>query len=106
MKINLEKDAKDYLNRKHHDIVTVSADQECVGANCSEFIYPVIHFKQPDAQTTNRFDRFDVEGLTIWFDKKLETVPEVTLKLEHHLLKDMLRVEGLPTPPIMTHIKF
>lgn len=106
MKINLEKDAKVFLNLKNHSNLTVSADRECVGANCSEFIYPVVHYQPPDPKQSEAFDRFDIEGLTVWFDKRLETVPEVTLKLEHHVLRDKIRVEGLPTPPEMTHIKF
>lgn len=104
MKINLDNEAKVYLNIKNHHTLTVSADRECVGANCTEFIYPVVNYQQPDAKRTADYDRFDVEGFTVFFEKRLETVPEVTLKLEHHILRDTIRIEGLPTPPEMTHI--
>ncbi len=104
MIINLEKDAKTFLSAKKHNVLTVLADRECVGANCTEFIYPVINYKQPEEKQSAEFDKFDVEGVTVWFDKRLETVPEVTLKLEHHMLRDRIRVEGLRTPPEMTHI--
>jgi hypothetical protein len=105
MRITLESDARNYLSRKHHDVITVNADQECFGAQCSEFIYPVIRYTKPDAKSTERYDRFDLDGITVWFDKQLETVPEVTLKLEHHMLRDRILVDGLPVHPEVTHIK-
>lgn len=105
MRINLDNEARIYLNMSHHDILTVSADRECVGANCSEFIYPVVNYRRPDEKSAERYDRFDLEGLTVFFDKQLETVPEVTLRLERHLLRDRIRVEGLPERPKMTHHK-
>lgn len=104
MRLTIDHDAKVFLNLKNHHQVTVSADRECVGANCTEFIYPVVDYKEPHDKESQRFDRFDVEGVTVWFDKALETVPEVTLKLERHVVRDKIRVEGLPTPPEMTHI--
>lgn len=104
MKLNVEKDVAVFMNIRHHNTLTVSADQECVGANCSEFVYPVIHFRQPNTRESERFDRFEAEGVTVWFDKRLETVPEVTLKMEHHVLRDSIRVEGLPIRPEITHI--
>lgn len=104
MRINIDNDAKVYLDLRNHHKVTVSADRECVGANCSEYVYPVVNYREPPEKETQKFDRFDIEGVTVWFDKTLETVPEVTLKLEHHTLRDKIRVEGLPTPPEVTHI--
>jgi len=104
VRLNIDKDTKVFLNVKNHNTVTVSADRECVGANCEEYIYPVVHYRPPDEKEFQKFDRFDVDGVTVWFDRKLETVPEVTLKLEHHVLRDKIRVDGLPTPPEVTHI--
>jgi len=104
VRLNIDQEAKVFLNMKNHHSVTVSADRECVGANCTEFIYPVVDYKQPSEREVQKFDRFDVDGVTVWFDRVLETVPEVTLKLEHHVLRDKIRVDGLPTPPEVTHI--
>lgn len=104
MRLNIDQDTKRFLDLKNHHTVTVSADRECVGANCSEFIYPVVNYRQPSDRETTKFDRFDVEGVTVWFDRALETVPEVTLRLERHMMRDKIRVDGLPNPPEMTHI--
>lgn len=105
MKINLDDEARVYLNLTHHEVLTVSADRECVGANCSEFVYPVIHYYRPDEKTSEHYDRFDFDGLTVFFDKQLETVPEVTLRLERHFMRDKIRIQGLPEKPGMTHHK-
>lgn len=106
MRINLDEEVKTYLTDKHHNVLTVSADRECVGANCSEFIYPVIHFKQPPNRSSDQFDQFALDGLTVYFDKRLETVPEVTLKMEHRLLHTGIKIDGLPVLPEITHQKF
>jgi len=106
MKINLDEDVKSFLANKRHDVLTVMADRECVDANCSEFVYPVIRFKQPPGKNVDQFDQIGLDGLTVFFDKRLETVPEVTLKLEHHFLRDQIRIDGLPYRPEITHHKF
>jgi hypothetical protein len=106
MKVNLQKEAREFLNAHEHYIVTIKVDHECVGANCStNFSYPVVTYKMPDFERIDDYERFDMDELTIYFDKKLETVPEITLKLEHHILKNTIKVEGLPEPPPITHSK-
>jgi hypothetical protein len=106
MRIQMQPEVKEFMNAHEQAIITVRSDHECVGANCSEaFTYPVISFKVPEMGVVETYDIFEIDGITVFFEKKLETVPEVTLVKEHHFLKDRIRVEGFPTPPPITHMK-
>ena len=106
MKIQIQPEVKEFLNAHNYGIMTVTADRECVGANCSDaFTYPVIRYKLPENGIDERFDVFEVDGVTVVFEKKLETVPEIRFVKEHHLLRDSIRIEGLQTPPRVTHNK-
>lgn len=106
MRIQIQPEARAFLEEQNHMLITVSRDHECVGANCSEaYTYPIISFKLPEVGVDENYDIFDVDGVTVFFEKTLETVPEVTLVKEHHLFKDSIKLEGLKTPPPITHIK-
>ncbi len=106
MRIHIEPEAKSLLDQEKHTVITVKADRECVGANCSEaFTYPIITFKIPDVEEDWKFDRFTIDDVTIFFDKTLETVPEVAIAREPHMLKDRIMIKGLDIPPPVTHIK-
>lgn len=106
MRIQIQPEAKAFLEAANHTIITVHADHECVGANCSEaFTYPVLSFKLPEVGVNEDYDIFEVDGVTIFFEKALETVPEVTFVREHHLFKDRIRVDGFPAVPPITHAK-
>lgn len=94
MKISLDKEAKDFLDHKKCNTLTVSASRECKGEKCSEFSDPVVKCREPDPKRLESFDRFDVDGTTVWYEKKLETVPVVTLRLERRMLRDRIRVAG------------
>ncbi len=94
MNINLDKDVRNFLDHKSCNTLTVSASRRCKDDKCSEFFDHVVRCKQPDSKRTEAFDKFDVDGLTVWYEKNLETVPVVTLRLEHHLLGDKIRVAG------------
>jgi hypothetical protein len=106
MRIHIEPEARTLLKSENHSVITVKADHECVGANCSEsFTYPVITFKVPDVNEDWKYERFSVDGVTVFFDKTLETVPEVAIAREPHILKDRITLKGLDVPPPVTHIK-
>ncbi len=94
MKINLDTDTRIYLDHKNCKTLTISASRDCKGDDCSEFYDHIVKCSQPDPKRAESFDRFDVDGLTVWFDKNLETVPVITLRLEHHILGDKIRVAG------------
>lgn len=106
MKIQIQPEAKELLERDNHNMITLRADHECVGANCSEaYVYPVIGFKMPDGHDANRFDPFEVEGVTVYVERELESLPEVNIMLEHHILKDRLVATTEHEAPTMTHFK-
>ncbi len=106
MRVQIQPEAKEFLDAQEHAIITVSADHECVGANCSEaFTYPVLSFKLPEVGMNEDYDIIEVDGITVFFEKALEVVPEVTFVREHHMFKDKIRLEGFPTPPPITHNK-
>lgn len=94
MVINLDTDAKTFLDQKNCSTVTVSANRDCYNDDCSEFYDFIVECGQPDSKQEESFDRLDTDGLTVWFDKNLEKVPVVTLRLERHILGDKLRVAG------------
>lgn len=106
MKVNIHPEAKKFVQSQDYGVITVSADRECVGANCSSaFTHVHIGHKVPDEEKLDQYEIFEVDGISVFFDKSIETVPEVTIVKEHHLLKDLLRVDGLPVPPPITHNK-
>mgnify|MGYP004702748095 CR=1 FL=1 len=106
MRLNIEPDARTLLNRDNHSVITVESDQECVDNTCSEMVnYPVITFKTPDVSEEWKYEMFSVDGVTVYFDKTLETVPEVTIARESHLIKDKIMLKGLGTPEPIRNIR-
>lgn len=106
MRVQIQPEVKTFMERNDYSVIKVTADRECVGANCSEvFRYPMIDYKAPKFENLEAYDTFNVDGVTVYFEKSLEIVPEVTFVREHHLLKDKIRLEGLPVPPNVTHNK-
>ena len=106
MKIQIQPEAKELLERDNHNMITLRADHECVGANCSEaYVYPVVGLKMPDGHDANRFDQFEVSGVTVYVERELESLPEVNIMLEHHILKDRLIATTEHEAPTMTHFK-
>jgi hypothetical protein len=107
MRIQIQPEAKELLEKERHSLITLRADRECVGANCSEtYMYPVISFKLPEESDERHFDRFEVDGVTVFVERELETMPEVNIVREHHILKDRLIATTQHEAPIMTHFKF
>ncbi len=106
MKVQIQPEVRTLLEKNDYAVIKVSADRECVGANCSTaYEYPRIDFKAPKFERIEDYDTFNVDGVTVYFEKALEVVPEVTFVREHHLLRDKIRIEGLPTPSNVTHHK-
>lgn len=106
MRVQIQPEVRTLMARNDYSVIKVSADRECVGANCSTvFEYPRIDFKAPKFEKIEDYDTFNVDGITVYFEKELEVVPEVTFVREHHFMKDKIRLEGLPTPPSITHNK-
>ncbi len=94
MKINLDTDTKAFLNHKNCSIVTVSANRDCNNDDCSDFYDFIVTCNQNGFKQEEGFDRFETDGVTVWFDKNLEKVPVVTLRMERHILGDKIRVAG------------
>lgn len=106
MRVQIQPEVKTFMERNDHNVLKVTADRECVGANCSEvYRYPMIDYKAPKAERIEAYDTFNVDGITVYFEKSLEIVPEVTFVREHHFFRDKIRLEGLPVPPNVTHSK-
>ena len=106
MRIQIQPEAKELLEKEKHSLITLRADHECVGANCSEtYTYPVISFKLPEESDERQFERFDVDGVTVFVEKTLEMMPEVNIVREHHILRDRLVATTQHEAPVMTHIK-
>jgi len=43
MNIQIRPEAKALIEKEHHHWITLHADRECVGANCSEsYVYPLL----------------------------------------------------------------
>lgn len=104
MRINLDEDVRNYMVRKHRDTITVKADRFCVETTCSDAIYPLVDMRKPKDPNPERYDQFSVDGLTIYFDRRLETPQEVTLKLDHRFLHNEIVVDGLPERPVTRRI--
>lgn len=102
----MHSDVLSYLDYHDYTVITVTADHECVGTNCSDaYSYPIIHFKAPDPNHLDKYDQYEVNHITVYFDKVLETAPEVTFIRIHHLIHDKIEIEGLHLPPRVTHNK-
>ena len=106
MNIQIRPEAKALIEKEHHHWITLHADRECVGANCSEsYVYPILGFNKPAESDADRFDVFQVSSVTVFVERELETLPEIDIGLEHHLLKSRITASVPHEAPIMTHIK-
>ncbi|MCA0385990.1 MAG: hypothetical protein LCH34_10370 [Firmicutes bacterium] len=106
MNIQIRPEAKALIEREHHQWITLHADRECVGANCSEsYLHPMLGFHKPTESEAERFDVFQVSGVTVFVDRELEILPEVDIDVKHHMLKDVVIATTRHEAPIMTHIK-
>ena len=105
MRLNIEPDARTMLIKDNHSVITVKADQECADVNCVDMVnHPVITFNVPDEKEGWKYEMFSIDGVTVYFDKSLETVPEVTIAREPRMLQDKLTIRGLDNETPMTNI--
>lgn len=97
MNIKLTDEAKAYLKGHNKSAImvyvkkSVSVLPEMGHVNITE-----VHLDKPDAEHIDSFDKFEFDGIDIYFEKAFEQFQEeVTFKLEHAFFLKWLTVTGL-----------
>lgn len=97
MKIELSADVKQYLHRKHKDVLEVYARR-----NYSERLddnAPLeleIHFGTPEARLMDQFASYDVEGFKLYIEKDIiDENKDVLIHLGRVLGMKHIEIEGL-----------
>lgn len=107
MKVMLDQEAREYLQDHHYGQVRVDVERACVDGTCSDsYRHADIHYGAPKEANQNRYERIEMEELTLWMDKELQDMEEVHLTLEHNLLRNELHLEGFEDSLRVTHHKF
>ncbi len=96
MKIELSPEVKDYLHKKHKDVLEVYARHvyyERLGEPVKQL---EIHFGIPETGIADQFTAYDIEGFKVYIEKDLvDEQHDVLIKIGHVLGFKHLEVDGL-----------
>lgn len=96
MKVTLSPELKEYLHKKHREVIEVYVTKIYFERQLEPYLHVEIDFKAPENVVASQFELYDVEGFKVYIEKDIiNENQDILFHLGKVFLMKHVEVEGL-----------